>query len=176
MRGSAYYDADADLSLVRSRRIGIIGYGNQGRAHALNLRDCRCEVRVGLQVQSPSRAEAEADGFEVETVPEVAAWADLTSLLVPDQAQKAIFEADIRARLAPGDLLMVAHGFSIEYGLVVPPPDVDVALVDAWDHGAGFDRFPGVGVVRAIRRHPDNSAVTIIVVTGHVVNNFLRPR
>ena len=124
-----YYDDSADLSLVTGRKVAIIGYGSQGHAHALNLRDSGVEVRVGLPPGSASRARAEAEGLPVATPAEAAAWADLTMVLAPDTAQPAIYARDIAPHLGPGRTLMFAHGFNIRYGTITPPPDVDVALV-----------------------------------------------
>ncbi len=124
-----YYDSDADLSLVTSRKVAIIGYGSQGHAHALNLRDSGVTVRVGLPPGSASRAKAEAEGLEVTSPADAARWADLTMVLAPDTAQPAIYERDIAPHLAPGRTLMFAHGFNIRYGTIAPPAEVDVSLV-----------------------------------------------
>jgi ketol-acid reductoisomerase len=124
-----YYDKDADLARIASRRVAIIGYGSQGHAHALNLRDSGVAVRVGLPASSASRGKAEAAGLEVCSPAEAAAWADLTMILAPDTAQPDLFERDIAPHLRPGRTLMFAHGFNIRFGTIVPPPGVDVALV-----------------------------------------------
>jgi ketol-acid reductoisomerase len=120
---------DADISLVRSRRVGVVGYGSQGRAHALNLRDSGCRVQVGLYQGSASWERAESDGFEVGEVAAISSGADLISLMLPDQVHHVVFEESIRPQLAAGAMLLLAHGFSIQYGEIRPPPDVDVALV-----------------------------------------------
>ncbi|MBV9282237.1 MAG: ketol-acid reductoisomerase [Chloroflexi bacterium] len=124
-----YYDADADLDHIQSRRIAVIGYGSQGHAHAQNLRDSGCDVRVGLYEGSKSWDKAEADGFTVQTAADASDWADLISILLPDQYHKSVFEGSIRQHLGPGKLLMLAHGFSIHFGQVQPSPEVDVAMV-----------------------------------------------
>jgi ketol-acid reductoisomerase len=124
-----YYDGDTDPDLIRSRRVAVIGYGSQGHAHAQNLRDSGCAVRVGLYQGSGSWPRAENDGFTVQTVAEASDWADVISVLLPDQYHKRVFEASIAPHLSPGKLFMVAHGFSIHFGQVQPPPDVDVAMV-----------------------------------------------
>jgi len=124
-----YYDKDADLSLITGRKVAIIGYGSQGHAHALNLRDSGVAVRVGLPSASRSRPKAEAQGLDVTSPADAAAWADVTMLLVPDTAQPALYERDIRPHLRPGRMLMFAHGFNIRFGTIVPPPGVDVAMV-----------------------------------------------
>jgi ketol-acid reductoisomerase len=136
MPGRLLGESDADLALIRSRRIAVIGYGNQGRAHALNLRDSGCEVRIGSRPASPNREQAAADGFTVEDVEAACAWAEVISLLLPDQHHRSAFETHIRPALRPGDLLLVAHGFSLLYGELEPPPDVDVALLAPVGPGA----------------------------------------
>ncbi len=124
-----YYEKDADSSLVRTRKVAIIGYGSQGHAHALNLHDSGVEVRVGLRSGSSSRAKAEAAGLRVVTVAEAAADADLIMILLPDTEQAAVYEAEIAPHLADGDAVFFAHGFNIRFGLITPPPGVDVAMV-----------------------------------------------
>jgi ketol-acid reductoisomerase len=124
-----YYDGDADLNLIQSRRIAVVGYGSQGHAHAQNLRDSGCDVRVGLYEGSTSWPRAEDDGFTVQTAADASAWADLISILLPDQYHKPVYEGSIRRHLAAGKLLMTAHGFSIHFGQIESPPDVDVAMV-----------------------------------------------
>ncbi len=123
------YDRDADLALIKDTRIAIIGYGSQGHAHALNLRDSGADVRIGLPAQSRSRARAQADGFTVHTPGEAAKWASATMILAPDTRQPALYEAEIAAALQPGDTLMFAHGFNIRYGTITPPEGVDVSLI-----------------------------------------------
>jgi len=124
-----YYEKDADSSLVRTRKVAIIGYGSQGHAHALNLHDSGVEVRVGLRSGSSSRAKAEAAGLRVVTVAEAAADADLIMVLLPDTEQAAVYETEIAPHLADGDAVFFAHGFNIRFGLITPPPGVDVAMV-----------------------------------------------
>ncbi len=124
-----YYEKDADQGLIRSRRVAIIGYGSQGHAHALNLRDSGIDVRVGLREGSGSRAKAEAAGLRVTGVAEAAAEADLIMMLLPDTEQAATYEADIAPHLEPGDALFFAHGFNIRFGLINPPDGVDVGMV-----------------------------------------------
>jgi ketol-acid reductoisomerase len=124
-----YYDKDADLSLIRNRRVAIIGYGSQGHAHALNLSDSGVKVKVGLPPTSKSLHKAKAAGLEVAAVDEVAAWADVIMMLVPDTAQPAVYEQSIAPHLAPGKTLMFAHGFNIRYGTIAPRKDVDVSMI-----------------------------------------------
>jgi ketol-acid reductoisomerase len=124
-----YYDKDADPQLIRDRRVAVIGYGSQGHAHALNLRDNGVQVVVGLQPRSCSRAKAEADGVKVGTPRDAAAWADVVMLLTPDTGQPALYQDEIVDVLTPGKMLMFAHGFNIRFGGIVPSDEVDVAMV-----------------------------------------------
>ncbi len=124
-----YHDADADLALIQAKKVGIIGYGSQGHAHALNLKESGVEVRVGLPEASKSVAKAQAAGLVVGTIPEVAAWAEVLMVLVPDTRQAEVYERDIRPHLTAGKMLMFAHGFNIRFNCIVPPKDVDVAMV-----------------------------------------------
>ncbi|MBI2953324.1 MAG: ketol-acid reductoisomerase [Chloroflexi bacterium] len=124
-----YYDSDADLSILSNKVIAIIGYGSQGHAHALNLKESGCNVVVGLYRGSKSWAEAEQAGLTVKTVDEAAAMADVIMMLVPDQVQKQIYYQSIQGGLRAGKTLMFAHGFNIHYSQIVPPADVDVSMV-----------------------------------------------
>jgi ketol-acid reductoisomerase len=124
-----YYDEDANLDLVRARKVAIIGYGSQGHAHALNLRDSGVAVTVGLPSTSRSREKAGTEGLPVASVAEAARWADIVMLLTPDTAQPAAYEQHIAPALEPGNMLMFAHGFNIRYGCIAPPAHVDVAMV-----------------------------------------------
>jgi ketol-acid reductoisomerase len=143
-----YYDADANLELIQGKRVAVIGYGSQGHAHALNMRDNGCNVVVGLPTGSKSRERVEADGLEVATPAEAAEQADLIMILIPDQHHREVFERDIRPALAPGKMLMTAHGFSLHYSQIVPPPDIDVAMVAPKSPGHMMRRLfiEGVGV------------------------------
>ncbi len=124
-----YYDNDARLDLIRQRRVAIIGYGSQGHAHALNLRDSGVNVCVGLPPTSQSLEKARSAGLRVWHIDEAAAWADVIMMLVPDTRQPAVYEASVRPHLTAGKMLMFAHGFNIRYGSIVPPADVDVTMV-----------------------------------------------
>ena len=124
-----YYEKDADPSLIGNRKVAVIGYGSQGHAHALNLRDSGVDVRVGLRPGSSSRAKAEAAGLRALSSAEAAAEADVIMMLAPDTAQQEIYKQDIETNLRPGDVLMFAHGFNIRFGLIDPPEGVDVAMV-----------------------------------------------
>ncbi|MDQ7039419.1 MAG: ketol-acid reductoisomerase [Rhodothermus sp.] len=120
---------DADLSLIRQKKVAVIGFGSQGHAHALNLRDSGVEVVVGLRPGSASAAQASAQGLTVRAIAEAAAWADVIMMLIPDQHQKRVYEAAIASHLAPGKALAFAHGFNIHYGQIKPPADIDVFMV-----------------------------------------------
>jgi ketol-acid reductoisomerase len=124
-----YYDKDADLNLLRGKKIAILGYGSQGHAHALNLYNSGADVRVGLYKGSPSWPQAEAAGLRVETVAEACAEADVIMVLAPDTGQRAIYCESIEPHLAPGKTLMFGHGFNIRFGQIVPPEYVDVSMI-----------------------------------------------
>jgi ketol-acid reductoisomerase len=126
---NVYYEKDADRSLIAGRKVAVIGYGSQGHAHALNLKESGVDVRVGLREGSSSVAKAEAAGLRVLPVAEAAAEADLIMLLGPDTEHKAIYTDHIEPHLSDGDALFVGHGFSVRFGQVVAPSNVDVALV-----------------------------------------------
>jgi len=125
----AYHDADADLSLIQAKKVAIIGYGSQGHAHALNLKDSGVDVRVGLRADSPNVESARKAGLQVGTVAEVSKWADVIMNLTPDQTAAKVYHADIEPNLAPGKTLMFAHGFNIRFRTITPPENVDVSLV-----------------------------------------------
>jgi ketol-acid reductoisomerase len=124
-----YYDDDADLGQLRGKTIAILGYGSQGHAHALNLRDSGCEVVVGLRPGSASRAEAQDQELTVLDVGEAASEGEVVMVLLPDETQAEAWEAEIRDGIAPGNLLMFAHGFSIHFNQIEPPLGVDVGMV-----------------------------------------------
>jgi ketol-acid reductoisomerase len=126
---TVYYEADADLSIIQGRKIAVLGYGSQGHAHALSLRDSGCEVRVGLPGQSGSRARAEAAGLRVQAPADACGWADVIMVLTPDTTQRTLYAEAIAPNLRPGDALFFAHGFNIHFGYITPPADVDVAMV-----------------------------------------------
>jgi len=124
----AFYDPDANLEVLRRKTLGIIGYGNQGRAQALNLRDSGLEVMIG-SLRDESANQAEKDGFAVRSVAEVAERADVLALLIPDEVQREVYTDTLSARLRAGQTLDFAHGYNIHFGLIAPPADVDVIMV-----------------------------------------------
>ncbi|MBA3826736.1 MAG: ketol-acid reductoisomerase [Ktedonobacterales bacterium] len=124
-----YYSSDTDPDAIKAKTVAVIGYGSQGHAHALNLQESGCKVIVGLYEGSPSWAKAERDGLTVHTVAQATAAADVIMILLPDQYHREVYERDIKPGLTAGKLLMFAHGFAIHYSQIVPPKDVDVAMV-----------------------------------------------
>jgi len=124
-----YYDADADLNLLKGKRVAVVGYGSQGHAHSLNLKDNGVDVMVGLYKGSRSWEKAEQNGLKVATVEEATVAADFVMVLVPDQTQASLYKQAIEPNLKAGKTLMFAHGFSIHFGQIVPPADVDVSMV-----------------------------------------------
>ena len=126
---TVYYEKDADRSQIADRKVAILGYGSQGHAHALNLHESGVDVRVGLRDGSSSRAKAEEAGLRVLSIADASAEADLIMILLPDTEQQAVFEADIKPNLNPGDAIFFAHGFNVRFGYVVAPEGIDVAMV-----------------------------------------------
>jgi ketol-acid reductoisomerase len=124
-----YYEKDADLSLLKDKTIGIVGFGSQGHAHALNLKDSGMNVMVGLYPGSKSWAKVEESGLRVGSVADVAKEADVIMILAPDQVQRELYESQIEQGLSAGNMLMFAHGFNIHYRQINPPPDVDVTMI-----------------------------------------------
>ncbi|KQY59626.1 ketol-acid reductoisomerase [Aeromicrobium sp. Root495] len=124
-----FYDDDADLSIIQGRNVAVIGYGSQGHAHALNLRDSGVDVRIGLKEGSKSRAKAEAEGLRVLSVADAIEEADVVVILAPDQVQRTLYAEEIAPNLVAGDALVFGHGFNIRFGYITPPEGVDVVLV-----------------------------------------------
>jgi ketol-acid reductoisomerase len=124
-----YYNQDADLALIQSKKVAVIGYGSQGHAHSLNLKDSGVTVHVGLAEGSKSRAKAEAAGLTVTSVAEAAEWADVIMILAPDTKQPKIYRDSIAPHLTAGKTLMFGHGFNIRYATITPPADVDVSMI-----------------------------------------------
>ncbi|MDN3936477.1 ketol-acid reductoisomerase [Arthrobacter sp. 1P04PC] len=157
-----FYDDDADLSIIQGRTVAVIGYGSQGHAHALSLRDSGVDVRVGLKEGSKSRAKAEAEGLRVLNVADAVAEADLIMVLTPDQVQRHVYAEDIAPNLQAGDALFFGHGFNIRYGYIQPPADVDVALVAPKGPGhivrREFEAGRGVPDLIAVEQNPSGKA------------------
>jgi ketol-acid reductoisomerase len=170
MPAKIYYDQDADLGLLRGKKIAIIGYGSQGHAHALNLKDSGQDVVVGLYKGSPSWAKAEKDGLRVSTVNEAAQQGDVIMILLPDQTQRAVFEGEIKGGLAKGKMLMFAHGFNIHFNQVVPPPDVDVSMIAPKAPGHMmrdlFTQGPGVPALLAVQQDVTGKAKDLALAYG----------
>src|ERR1700734_800457 len=124
-----YHDADADLSLIQAKKVALSGYGSQGHAHALNLKDSGVDVRVGLRPNSPNAKKATLAGLHVGSVSEVSAWADVIMNLTPDQTAAKVFHAEIEPNMKPNVTLMFAHGFNIRFRTITPPATADVSLV-----------------------------------------------
>ncbi|MBE7519235.1 MAG: ketol-acid reductoisomerase [Thermoflexaceae bacterium] len=156
-----YYDQDADLSLLNGRKIAIVGFGSQGHAHALNLKESGCDVIVALYPGSKSWAQAEAAGLRVATVEQASREADIIMILAPDQVQKQIYQHGIEANLSEGKMLMFAHGFNIHFQQIQPPPFVDVTMVAPKGPGHLVRRVytEGGGVPCLVAVHQDASEV-----------------
>ncbi len=154
-----YYENDATLGPIQDKTIAIIGYGAQGHAHALNLRDSGLSVVVGLHEGSKSREKALAEGLRVESVADAAAAGDVIMLLVPDHKQKAIYEESIKPHLTEGKTLMFAHGFAIHFGQIEPPANVDVSMIAPKAPGTRVRELyeDGVGVPALVAVHQDPS-------------------
>jgi ketol-acid reductoisomerase len=160
-----FYDDDADLSLLDGKTVAIIGYGSQGHAHALNLKDSGVSVVVGLRSDSSSVAKAREHDLRVLEVADAASEGDLVMLLVPDELHKQVWESGVGDGIAPGNLLLFGHGFSIHYGEIVPPPEVDVALVAPKGPGHLVRRqyLEGSGVpgLVAVHQNPSGRALEL---------------
>ena len=158
-----FYDDDADFSRLDGRTVAVIGYGSQGHAHALNLQDSGVDVVVGLRPESASADRARGDGLEVASVADAASRGDVVMMLVPDELHRQVWEGEVRDGVAAGNLLMFGHGFSIHFGEVEPPPDVDVAMVAPKGPGHLVRRqyAEGRGVPALVAVHQD--------ATGHAL-------
>ena len=129
MAANVYYEADADPSIIRGRKVAVIGYGSQGHAHALNLKDSGVEVCVGLRDGSSSAAKATEAGLSVKSMADASAWADVIMILAPDTEQKSIFDDHIAPHLQPGDAIAFAHGFNVRFGRIAAPEGVDCIMI-----------------------------------------------
>jgi len=167
MAATVYYEDDAGLEALQGKTVAVIGYGSQGHAHALNLRDSGINVVVGLHEGSKSRAKAEADGLRVAPVADAVRDADVIMVLVPDHIQKRLYEQEIAPNLTPGKTLMFAHGFNIHFGAITPPPGVDVAMIAPKSPGHRLRELfqEGVGVPALLAIHQD--------ATGHAKETAL---
>jgi ketol-acid reductoisomerase len=158
-----YYDRDADLSLIKGKKVAIIGYGSQGHAHALNLKESGvAEVAVGLRPGSSSVAKAEGEGLEVMSVPDAAKWADVVMMLTPDELQGKIWENDLKPNMKEGAALLFAHGLNIHFNLIEPRADLDVGMVAPKGPGhtvrAEYKRGAGVPCLVAIAQDATGNA------------------
>jgi ketol-acid reductoisomerase len=157
-----YYDKDANLEELRGRRIAVIGYGSQGHAHALNLRDSGCDVVVGLPKESRSRAKALAEKLSVATPAEAADQADIVMILTPDTGQAKLYREEIQPQLRPGNTLMFAHGFNIRFGTIEPPQGVDVSMIAPKAPGHRvrevFKEGQGTPALLAVHKDPSGRA------------------
>ena len=129
MAANVYYEADCDGSIIRSRKVAVIGYGSQGHAHALNLKESGVEVCIGLRDGSSSKTKAEQAGLMVKSMADASAWADLIMILAPDTEQKSIFDEHIAPNLQPGDAIAFAHGFNVRFGRIAAPEGVDCIMI-----------------------------------------------
>jgi ketol-acid reductoisomerase len=154
-----YYDQNANLSLIQGKKVAIIGYGSQGHAHGLNLKDSGVDVRIGLPANSRSIKKAQTAGLEVLPVADAAKWADVIMILAPDTSQAAIYDQEIAPNLKKGKTVMFAHGFNIRYGTIVPSPEIDVSMVapKAPGHRVREIFTEGGGVPALVAIHQDAS-------------------
>ncbi|PPR53071.1 MAG: Ketol-acid reductoisomerase, partial [Alphaproteobacteria bacterium MarineAlpha5_Bin6] len=161
-----YYDRDADINLIKDKKIVIIGYGSQGHAHAMNLRDSGINnVAVGLREGSASRVKAEKAGFKVMTPSESASWADIIMMLTPDELQSEIYNRDIANNIREGTALAFAHGLNIHFELIKPKEGIDVIMMAPKGPGhtvrAEYTRGAGVPCLVAVDKNPSGNALEI---------------
>jgi len=165
-----FYDSDADFSNLEGKTVAILGYGSQGHAHALNLKESGVDVVVGLREDSSSRADAEAEGLEVLSVADAASRGDVVMILLPDEKQAEVWEAEISDGIAEGNLLMFAHGFSIHFEQIVPPPGVDVGMVAPKGPGhlvrRQFTEGRGVPCLMAVHQDASGTARDTVLAYG----------
>jgi len=162
-----YYDKDADLSLIQGKKVAVIGYGSQGHAHAQNLRDSGVEVVIGLKEDSKSKPKAEEAGFEVKSVADAAAEADVIVVLAPDQYQRHIYAESIKDNLAEGKTLVFGHGFNIRFGYIEAPEGVDVIMVAPKGPGhtvrREYEAGRGVPVIVAVEKDASGNAWPLVL-------------
>jgi ketol-acid reductoisomerase len=165
-----YYEQDADLGLLRGKRVGVIGYGSQGHAHALNLKDSGVQVSVGLYPGSPSWAKAQAAGLPVGSVEEVARDSDVIMMLVPDQATRRVYEDHVAPHMTSGKTLMFAHGFNIHFNQIAAPPEVDVSMIAPKGPGHLVRRVytegAGVPALVAVHQNASETALQLALAYG----------
>jgi ketol-acid reductoisomerase len=165
MAAEIFYDDDADLSIIQGRTVAVLGYGSQGHAHALSLRDSGVDVRVGLPEGSKSRPKAEAEGLRVVTPAEAAAEADLIMILAPDHIQRTLYAESVEPNLQDGDALFFGHGFNIRFGYIKPPAGVDVAMVAPKGPGhlvrREFENGKGVPCLVAVEQDASGNALAL---------------
>ncbi len=168
-----YYDRDADLSLLRPKKIAILGFGSQGHAHALNLRDSGMDVRVGLRKGSPSWEKAEKQGLKVFDTAEAARQADIIMILVPDEMASEIYEKEIAPALKPGKYVAFGHGFNIHFKFIQPPPDVNVFMIAPKGPGhmvrAEYSKGRGVPCLLAVQQDPSGDSKKIGLAYGAAI-------
>ena len=174
-----YYDRDADVNLVKSKKVAVIGYGSQGHAHANNLRDSGVkDVVVALRPGSASAEKAENAGFKVMTNAEAAKWADIVMVLAPDELQAALYNGELRPNMREGTALAVAHGLSIHFRLIEPRPDMDVFMIAPKGPGhtvrSEYLRGAGVPCLLAVEQNPSGNAVEIAL--SYACADRRRPR
>ncbi|GAB3644583.1 NADP-dependent ketol-acid reductoisomerase [Glycomyces tarimensis] len=169
MSAEVFYDDDADLALIQSKKVAVLGYGSQGHAHSLSLRDSGVEVVIGLQEGSKSRPKAEEAGLKVLTPAEAAKWADIIMILVPDTVQAKLYAGEIAPNLRADQSLFFGHGFNIRYDLIQPPADVNVAMVAPKGPGHMVRRqfVDGKGVPALVAVEQDPSGDTLQVALAY---------
>jgi ketol-acid reductoisomerase len=155
-----YYDRDADIGLIKGKKVAIVGYGSQGHAHAQNLRDSGvAEVAIALRAGSATAAKAEAAGFKVLSNADAAKWADIIMVLAPDEHQAAIYADDLRDNMKPGAALAFAHGLNVHFGLIEPRPDIDVFMIAPKGPGHTVrSEYQRGGGARASSRRPSRKS------------------
>jgi len=165
MAAEIFYDDDADLTVIQGRVVAVLGYGSQGHAHALSLRDSGVDVRVGLPEGSKSRAKAEAEGLRVVPPAEAAAEADVIMILAPDHVQRKLYAESVEPNQQDGDALLFAHGFNIRFGYITPPSNVDVAMIAPKGPGhlvrREFSDGKGVPCLVAVEQDPSGGALSL---------------
>lgn len=165
MKVKIFHENDCDLSRIQAKKIAIIGYGSQGHAHALNLKDSGCELCVGLRETSSSVQQAKAAGLEVLTVSQACQWADFIMILMPDEVQPAVYEKEIAPYLKPGDTLAFAHGFNIHFGTITVPQYVDVLMVAPKGPGhlvrRTYQEHTGVPCLVAVHQNASGQALEL---------------